>query len=174
MSSRILAFGLLVLGLLSASGCGRRNETPQEKVDTSVRQALEAVGMNRDALSLPKLGGRQVSLPGRLPAVDRALSDPLSMIELSRGLLQVDPAAPPSLYLAALLRRYGMTVPAPSGKFAVPTAAQAWAELAKSARHTRLSNKAPSVWDQNTALFRALRLILLEAGVAEQAYQRTG
>ena len=180
MFLKYIVSGFLGLGLLSVTACNQKPEISVEPYKQGIKQALNAVGLEEDALSVPKLGGRQIALPGRLGIVDSAMHDPLSMIVLSRKLSQTNPATSPAAYFSQQLGLYGLTIQPPvSDELALPTARELWGQLVRfSSKGDKPTKKMPEEWnhldDPNAPLFRALRQLLYAEIKAEEAYRAAG
>ena len=99
-----------VLGLVCLVGCDGGGKEPRPAFEGAVGGALRTLGLEPDALSVPKLG-RPYSTPGRLAVVDQAMRHPLGMVELSGGLAGVNPAqGGRAAYVQALLGELGIEV----------------------------------------------------------------
>src|SRR3989344_2968649 len=173
MRLRAVRLVITILSLLIAVSCEQKTKAPQEVFDKPLGEALSTLGLNEEALSVPRLGGQQVSTPGRLMAVDSAMHAPLTMIPLSHRIAQVNQNIPPAEYVSQLLAIYGVRVepPAPES-FASRAASEVWNEITKASSAGKAAGKAPAEWDEDGPLYRSLRLLLIEEAVAQQAYRR--
>lgn len=159
--------------VLCISACTpQKPEPPSEPVNKPLAEALGAIGLTKGYLTLPKLG-RPYSTAGRLASVDVAMSDPLSMVALSRTLSRIDIGAPSSVKLAQLFATYGLELnPLPPHLFVPRSAADVWNEMRKASIKNEDAGMPPLEWDKDEPLFRAIRVLLYEEAVAEQAYHK--
>lgn len=166
---------LLLVCVLGSSACSaQKTELSHEPFDKALTEALGSIGLTREYLALPKLE-QPYSTPGRLTSVDVAMSDPVSMVTLSRRLSQIDADAPPSVKIAQLLTLYGLKLKPPPPHPFVPRAANdVWNEMLKASVKSENTGKAPAEWDKDEPLYRALRLLLYEQAMAQQAYRQAG
>jgi hypothetical protein len=173
---RILAPALLGAGLLlSAISCSENPAPGAGSYEQGIKQALERIGLDESALSVPKLGAIQVATPGRLDAVDAAMMHPLSTISLARRLSQAGPADSPATAFPRLLGHYGVAVASPTAADPAPPEARALRErLQRLAPRNAGNLKLPDQWSQDTPLFLALRRLLHAAITAEEAYRAMG
>src|SRR3989344_5593099 len=166
---------LLLVCILGNSACSvQKTERSHEPFDKALTEALGNIGLTREYLALPKLG-QPYSTPGRLTGVDVAMSDPVSMVTLSRRLSQIDAYAPPSVKIAQLLTLHGLKLKVPPPHPFVPsTANDVWNEMLKASVKNENVGKAPAEWDKDEPLYRALRLLLYEEAMAQQTYRQAG
>ncbi len=173
MRLRAVRLVITILSLLIAVSCEQKAKAPQEVFDKPLEEALSSLGLNEEALSVPRLGNQQVSTPGRLMAVDSAMHAPLTMIQLSHRIAQVNRDLPPAEYVSQSLALYGVRVESPAPDFFAPRkASEVWDELSKASLGGKVAGKAPAEWDEDSPFYRALCLLLFEEAVAQQAYRK--
>ncbi|MEE8429244.1 MAG: hypothetical protein V3S33_07065 [Gammaproteobacteria bacterium] len=174
MRRLLVLLTLAVTGVLTIAACDPNPRSPQQHMLPAVREALQVIGLSEPDLTLPKLGGMQVSEPGRLTAVDTALRQPLAMIELAQR-VAVAPDTLASAYIARLLAEMELHVQSELPRFVLPPDA---AEIQDSADYNsewaQLSSGMPAQWDRHDPFFRALRQLLYGAVKAQQAYRNAG
>ncbi|MCK4952022.1 MAG: hypothetical protein KAS48_09395 [Gammaproteobacteria bacterium] len=88
--TRSFQFVCIVVSLFFVVSCDTKQTDPdvsagKQSLEGHILDALTAVGLASDALSVPKLGF-PYSTPGRLVVIDRTMKDPISMIRLSEEL----------------------------------------------------------------------------------------
>lgn len=106
MRAALYLFPLLFC-LVSFAGCAREPAGEAERMRDVVNGALARIDLDSKAISLPKLP-YPVATAGRLGAIDRCLSDPLSMLELSRKMLIRGGAVSIPGYLSNIFEQYGL------------------------------------------------------------------
>lgn len=164
-----VCLGLLALSSLAA--CNSSHPAASSRVDAALDDALASIHLNKESLTVPKLGGMKIAPDGRLAAVDSAMNDPVSLIDLSRRLTQLDPGLAPSSSIGQLLAAYQLGVKPPVIAF-LPTAADVWSQLSPTKTENPL--QPPSELSGNEPIYRALRLLLYEEGLAHQEYLKAG
>ena len=161
---------LTLLSALFLCACGQ-HRGENDEIQGYVDEALSSLHADESALNLPKIGGVRVAERGRLPIVDDALNDPLSMIVLTKKLADARFNGGATEYLAGLFQQFGLHANAtPSKGIAPPTAAEVGSALHKTTEMSSDQEDIPVdlIDDEGVAL--ALKKLLLAAAEATESY----
>jgi hypothetical protein len=147
-----------------------QQEPGNDYFEPQLLQALALTGQDRTTIILPKVP-YPVSTPARLPLVDKSLSDPPSMVEVSRDLLAIGQDEARSIYVTRLLKVLDLDFADPDLSAPAPVSiGTVLSQLSRKDAAGIVSEPPPAGWSSDEAFVSVLRALLHESAVARQAW----
>ena len=162
-----LLFLLALTVILQA--CSKQATEPATTVfDPELLEALGKLGLDRDILIQPKVP-YSVSQKARLELVDMVMTDPPSMVGLSRQLLDESPDSTRGMYTGRLLKLLGLNITPPGkSEFTATSMDTIYAQLHNPASIPEA--ELPASWSSENDSAKALRVLIYEATLASRVW----
>jgi hypothetical protein len=154
-------------------GCSKQHTEPAAVAfEPELLDALGKLGLDREILVQPKVP-YPLSQQARLGLVDMAMTDPPSMVGLSRQLLDEKPGAARGAYTGRLLELLGLDITLPGElAFTAKPMDAVRTQLHKS--DSIPETDPPNSWSAEDDSAMSLRVLMYEAALAGRAWKQAG